>query len=629
MQFRTDLEGLRGLAVLAVMLLHFNVPSFTGGYIGVDIFFVLSGYLISSLILHDIKNNNFSYLNFYNRRIKRLIPATLLVVAVTVVVYSFLLLPNEYISFMRSVREVLLFNANNYFAKEVGNYFSTEAEAIPLLHTWSLAIEWQFYFIFPIVFLTLARFSKSPQKVIACFLVLALGYSVFITDYEAESVYYSTTARAFEFLMGTMATFILPRTNSRFANIATYTALFLLLVMAFIFNAESSYPGTNAFFVSLATFVILVFGRNNRLLSNKLLTNMGKLSYSAYLWHWPIAVMAYHLGYSHVKALFIPLIMLTILLSHLTFRWVEQPVRQSGLSFRHSLILLIIIPIIGILSAVYQIKKHDGFPQRLGSVEAKAYNTIQEHEDPLRDICHVFTGDDIETCSFGEKQSHIGEILLIGDSHGLHIKQFVEVLASAASLKAYIQTESECLMLPDNYQEKYTGRDISRCSERKSELYQLIDKHHFDYVILSERWLGYSYDMPEYKTALMAALNRINNSSAIPVIIMPVAEGDGTSFTRCFYRNIDNPSKCNIARKDSDRRLKKIYTMFGEIRKEHSEVRFINPQDVQCSTEACLTQDNNIPLYEDSHHIYDYTAEIFARWYLEKYGNPFKPEIPE
>ncbi|WP_422462359.1 acyltransferase family protein [Endozoicomonas sp. ALB115] len=190
MQFRTDLEGLRGLAVLAVMLLHFNVPSFTGGYIGVDIFFVLSGYLISSLILHDIKNNNFSYLNFYNRRIKRLIPATLLVVAVTVVVYSFLLLPNEYISFMRSVREVLLFNANNYFAKEVGNYFSTEAEASPLLHTWSLAIEWQFYFIFPIVFLTLARFSKSPQKVIACFLVLTLGYSVFITDYEAESVYY-------------------------------------------------------------------------------------------------------------------------------------------------------------------------------------------------------------------------------------------------------------------------------------------------------------------------------------------------------------------------------------------------------------------------------------------------------
>lgn len=622
LQFRSDLEGLRGLAVLAVMLLHFNTPLITGGYIGVDIFFVLSGYLISSLILKDINNGNFSYLNFYHRRIKRLAPATLLVLAVTVIVFSLLLLPDEYVDFMRSVREVLLFNANNYFSREVSNYFSTEAEAIPLLHTWSLAIEWQFYFIFPIAFLTIAKLSKSPQKVIACFLVLALSYSVYVTNYQIESVYYSTTARAFEFLIGTMAAFFLPRAKHKFAGIITYTALALLLCLAFKYTPESTYPGINAFLVSVATFIILIFGANNKLLSSRVLTSTGKLSYSAYLWHWPIAVLVYHLGYSDVKALIIPLMALTFLLSYLTFRWVENPVRVSSLSFRNSFTFFILIPIIIILTAVYLIKKNDGLPQRLGTIEARAYNTIKEHKDPLRNICHIFTGDNFEVCGFGEMQSPVGEILLIGDSHGLHIKRFVEVLASDAKLKGYVQTESECLMLPGNYQEKYFKQDMSRCTERKNTLYNLINKRNFSYVILSERWLGYSYNMTEYQAALVKALEMIGNSDAIPVVIMPVAEGDGTSFTRCFYRNIDNPSVCNIPRPDSDERLKNINAMFDKINFEFPQVIFIDPQDVQCSGETCLTQDDNIPLYEDSHHIYDYAAIMLARKYLKKIGNP-------
>ena len=622
LSFRPDLEGLRGVAVLAVMLLHFNVPYIKGGYIGVDVFFVLSGFLISGLIATKLYDGQFDYYDFYNRRIKRLAPASLLVVLVVFVVFSFLMMPHEYVGFVKSIREVLLFKSNVFFAKEVSDYFATEAEAVPLLHTWSLAIEWQFYFLFPVVFVFILKHIRNPVKIIIGLTFAAISFSIFATKANSP-VYYSTSARIFEFLVGACAVFIRVNVGRFWENAITYSSLFVLLVLAFVYDEGTIYPGINALYVSFATFLVIVFGRENKLLTTRMFTYLGKISYSAYLWHWPLLVLFYYIGYDENWLTPIQLLIVTLGLSHLTYTFVEQPIRGLKSKFKYSVLWFILIPIALVVSIVYFVKKHDGVPQRLGTIEAASYQRVVENTDSLRNICHNFNGSDIELCGFGEQEKPIGKVLLIGDSHALHLKRFVEILVSDAHLKAYTQTESECLMLPGDYQIKVVKRDSERCTSRTGELYEMMEQHYFDYVVLSERWLGYSADMQSYTESLGNAIQRISNVGSTPVIMMPVAEGGGVNFNRCFYRNIEDLEVCNISKFESNKRLVHIYAMFEKIKELYPQVVFVNPQDVQCTNGVCLTQDDDVLLYDDTHHINDYAAMKFAKEYLNEKGNPF------
>jgi len=630
--FRADIEGLRGLAVLFVMLLHFNTPFITGGYIGVDVFFVLSGFLITGMVLHSTQNHRFSFKNFYNRRIKRLAPASIFVVTLTIIAFSFFLLPEDFTSFTRSAREVFLFKSNVYFAKEIKDYFGAEAEAMPLLHTWSLAIEWQFYFVFPAVLFAILKFSKKPLAILSACLLVALAYSVYASG-NIETAYFSTSARAFEFLMGACVVFININNIKKYSTFVTTLSLLSLAGMALYYDASSAYPGINAFGVSLATAAILIFGANNKFLTSRAMTTLGRLSYAAYLWHWPLAVAMYHFGYVTSGYLLLPLIALTFLLSQLTYSLIENPVRRSKLSLKESVTYLVVIPIIVIMVVFSMVRKHDGLPQRLGPEQARAASVISEYKDPIRKECHSFHGDSIEQCSFGEQLSPTGTALFIGDSHAAHYRSFVDVIINDAKLKAYVQTDSACLMLLGEYEATNKNRDAS-CINRTKEMYRFMAKEGLDYVIISQRWLGYTTHqyrmtsngdrMAPYIDALSTSIEFIINSGAKPVLILPIAEGNGDNLNRCFYRNINNPSACDISKNESDEKLKDIYRIMGIIKESYPETILINPQRVQCNDKTCMTSYDGIPLYEDTHHINDFSAVFFAEKYLKQYGNPLR-----
>ena len=621
LRYRADIEGLRGFAVFFVLLLHFQAPFVSGGYIGVDIFFVLSGFLITSIIHKGAIEDKFSFFNFYNRRIKRLSPALIIVVLITTFIFTFLLLPEDYISFMRSVRDVFLFNANSRFEKDVGDYFNIEAEAMPLLHMWSLAIEWQFYFIFPVVYYTAIKYTKYPFPILIASALVSVLYSIYLTS-SVGSVYFSTSARLFEFLIGGGAAYLTITKIKKHHTLGSYLALLCLVVMVFYFDAETAYPGTNAFIVAAAVFAILITGHNNKLLNHKIMTAMGRLSYSAYLWHWPIAVICYFHDLETGGTLIFPLIGLTFLMSHLSYKYVETPIRRSKISFKTSVLLGVIIPAIIAMGAFYVVRKFDGLPQRLGAEHARAFHTVLSHRDPMRKLCQTYSGNDIEECSFGYLNEESRRALLIGDSHASHIKGFIEVLSQDAKVKTYIQTDSACLVLAGEYDPWRDSQQGGSCLSQKLKMHGYIKNNNLDYVIISQRWLGYSQNMVAYKKSLEETIMFVKSTGSKLVLVYPVAEGGGRNINLCFYRNIDQPEVCDIKKAESDERLKEVYAMFSDLIKQYPDVISIDPQKVQCSDNVCYTQHDGIPLYQDIHHIYDYTAKKFAREYLMKFGNP-------
>ncbi len=622
MLFREDIEGLRGFAVLLVLFLHFKAPFITGGFIGVDIFFVLSGFLITGIIYQGISKNKFSFVDFYNRRIKRLSPALILVVFSTIIYFTFVLQPENYISFMRTARDVFLFQSNNRFEKDLSDYFSVAAGAMPLLHTWSLSVEWQFYFIFPFILFAIIKLTKKPLLIIIILTVISFSYSVSIVNSGVPS-YFSTTARFFEFLIGSSAFFITLKRSFPNYSILSYLALFSLLIMSFFYTGEMPYPSWNALAVALACFIILLFGHKNNFLRSHLMRYLGKLSYSAYLWHWPIAVACYYLEFETGGIWLLPLILGTFAISSLSYRFVETPARQSKISFKTSLFLGVVLPVLIIVTSFYYVRKYEGFPPRLGKDHALAYYTIKANHDPMRDKCNNFTGD-IEECAFGYLSEKAPRLLLIGDSHAGHMKGFIDVISQDAKFKAYIQTGSECLMLPGSYNPIRNQRE-GACPKKRVELYKLINKSTFDYVVLSQRWLGYSSDTEALTKTLKDAIKQIIQSGARPALIYPVAEVGNSKkdLYLCFLNNIKDPSACDIKQKDSNHRLRIIYGMFDEIIKTYPELIIIDPQSVQCVDGICLTHDKGIPFYTDSHHINNYTSKMFAKMYLDDFGNPF------
>ena len=622
--YRPDIEGLRGFAVILVMLLHFNVTSIGGGYIGVDIFFVISGFLITSIIHQKQSTGSFSFTDFYNRRIKRLAPNTILVVCITTAFFSTIMLPDDFINYFKTVRDVFLFDANSRFEKDLGDYFAKEAEALPLLHTWSLAVEWQFYFMFPVVLYVIQKVVKNPLYVLLPLLIISLGYSIYQVQ-NGEDVYFSTFARIFEFLVGACAVFMPFKYEGKGSATLTYMALGGLGILSLVYDAETPFPGVYAFPVTLAVFVILVSGYSNSLLTSRAMVHAGKLSYSAYLWHWPLAAACYILGYQSNGLMLLPLILITFALSQVSYTFVENPLRRVRFRFGTTLLLFIIVPALVSLSAFYFVRKLDGLPQRLGEQHKIAFETIQSHKDPQRDHCQTFKGTNFEECAFGDKSNGEYTALLLGDSHASHIKGFIEVLAKGAGLKGYLQTDSACLMLLGEFGKVMrAGRDKS-CTQKTEELYGLIESGKFDLVIFSQRWRGYGGSKLAYTASLKESIEFVINAGAQPVVVYPVAEAEGgtvKNLHQCFYQNIKQPEICDISKASSNKKLQRIYTMFEEVEASYPSLITIDPQKVQCDAGVCATHYKGAPLYEDIHHIFDYTAKLFAKRYLDAYPNP-------
>lgn len=348
MKYRSEIDGLRAVAVIPVLLFHAGFGAFAGGFVGVDVFFVISGYLITTIIVDQMQTGRFSLWTFYERRARRILPALFLVVLCCMPVAYVLLLPGDMKDFAQSAFYVSIFASNIFFWRESG-YFATAAELQPLLHTWSLAVEEQFYILFPLFLLAAWRFGR---RAIIWTLVLCLVVSLAAAQWGAynkpTAAFFLLPTRAWELLIGALAAFYLRHnrisTPTWLNNTLSAFGLAAILAAVFLFDKETPFPSLYALLPTLGTLLIILFALPGtvvqKVLSLRLLVGIGLISYSLYLWHQPIFAFYRHITmreFSEPVAL--GLIALALLLSVLSYFLVEQPLRHRSASNRRVLSL--------------------------------------------------------------------------------------------------------------------------------------------------------------------------------------------------------------------------------------------------------------------------------------------------
>ncbi len=336
--YRPEIDGLRALAVFPVVLYHGGFSLFGGGFVGVDVFFVISGYLITTIILKDLEDGSFSLINFYERRARRILPALFLVIIFSSILSFIFLTRSEVGSYFKSVAASILFYSNYYFYKTTP-YFRSESDLEPLIHTWSLSIEEQFYILFPLFLIFLNKYFKDK---IIFFLTLGFLFSLIVCHIAALKTggtfnFYFTLTRAWELALGSIsAYFILKKKinlTENINNFLSFIGLFLILFAIFYFTRQTIYPSFYTLVPTIGTVLIILFANKstyvNRILSKKFLVSIGLVSYSFYLWHQPLYAIGriYFENFSDVLKIFS--LIVSLILSYLSFIFIEKNFRNK------------------------------------------------------------------------------------------------------------------------------------------------------------------------------------------------------------------------------------------------------------------------------------------------------------
>ena len=338
MQYRAEIDGLRALAVIPVVLFHAGIAGFSGGFVGVDIFFVISGYLITSIILSEQQKERFTLAGFYERRARRILPALMLVTLLSTVAAWFLLLPTEMIDYGKSLASVGVFASNILFWTQ-SDYFAQTSEFIPLLHTWSLAVEEQFYLIFPVFMIATVATVKSKRLIILIVVaVLSLIFCEWAWRNAPEANFFLAPSRIWELLAGVFCAFYLqqPRDHSKLINqFASALGLLMLVYSIIFFDKTIPFPSLYALLPVFGTALIILFTDKDtlvgQLLSVPFIVGIGLISYSAYLWHQPLFVFARLNSLEELSVLtLLGLSLLAFIMAYISWRWVEKPFRNRN-----------------------------------------------------------------------------------------------------------------------------------------------------------------------------------------------------------------------------------------------------------------------------------------------------------
>ena len=375
-EYRPDIDGLRALAILAVIVFHAFPEALPGGFVGVDIFFVISGYLISRHIFANLAQHGFSYLDFYSRRIKRIFPALIFVLIAGIAIGWVLLTPDEYKMLAKLIMGGTSFSANFVLWKQAG-YFDSAAETKPLLHLWSLAIEEQFYIVWPLVLQWVWRLPKTLiLRIIVGLSVISLLFSLWLVRHDTVADFYSPLSRFWELSIGSLMAFSRQQTSvgfiKRHQNLLAGLGLCLILTALFALDRHASFPGAWALLPTVGAVCLMLAGTGNQtawlnqhVLANPLMIWIGLISYPLYLWHWPLLTFA-HIAESSLPDPSIRLSMLAIsvILAWVSYRFIELPVRASRGQASRRWVVALSIALLMVFLAGWLISSQHGFKFR-------------------------------------------------------------------------------------------------------------------------------------------------------------------------------------------------------------------------------------------------------------------------
>lgn len=447
--YRADIDGLRALAVLAVIAYHYGASWLPGGFTGVDVFFVISGFVITRKLRSDLAQGRFSFAGFYAARVRRIMPALVVVIAMTLAVGWFILLPAEYASLGSSATFAALGLANLFFYSNTG-YFDIAAESQPLLHTWSLGVEEQFYLVWPVLIWSIANFlpARFIPRVLGAIVLVGLAFSILQTQTNYSASFYLPFSRAWQLALGGLATFLPAARDQKVSIIASCSGAALIAASFVLVRAGTHFPGYAALPATVgAALLVSSAGQDQyvgRLLSLRPMVAIGRVSYSLYLWHWPVLVLYREATMSVAPSAveLIALLGLTAALSTLGFYLVERPIRVGNLR-RSAAIGIAGVGAIVLISSALSLSS--GVPSRLPE-SAIRLAAASSDVSPYRSTCHrtyEFNPPLKESCVFGATD-RLPDTVLWGDSHGVEMAEAFSPWLSSLDRSMYQITYSSC-----------------------------------------------------------------------------------------------------------------------------------------------------------------------------------------
>lgn len=607
MQFRKDINSLRAIAVIAVVLFHFNASWMPGGFAGVDVFFVISGFLMTGLIFRGIEQENFSILKFYVARANRIIPALAALCLVLLVFGWFYLTPLDYKELGKHVGSSVGFLSNIVYWREAG-YFDAASHEKWLLHTWSLSAEWQFYIIYPLVLVAMGKFMslKAMKETVLVGAVLGFIFCVIATYKWPDPAYYLLPTRAWEMMIGGVAYLYPFKLEENKKRLFEWLGL-VLIVMSYVFiSKDNLWPGYLAFFPVIGAFLLIQAQRNDSVITgNRAFQKLGKWSYSIYLWHWPLVILGVKYAIDFNVVIYF---VLTVVVGFFSYKFFES-------NKKNYTSLLIILT----LFSAYFVYSENGFSSRVSE-------KFQLDRKQFHSSYYGGSGYGADKFIYINATKNEYDFVFVGDSYGL---QYSKALDDKGVRVAGL-FDHGCLILP-NYSRFLNNKEDKSCSKEYGKLKVKLEGNNKP-LLLAYSWDGYQKILvdkgsdekldittDEYFKVISSELGVIFKENGVnrKYFILGVPQRAKINAFECLartellgFRLFD---KCDRTQVENNM---KINDYLSDYSKEYGNVYFINPNEFLCRNEKCLIIKDREPIHSDKHHLSVFGAPMVVNGFI-------------
>lgn len=640
-KYRADIDGLRAIAILAVLGFHAFPSILSGGFVGVDIFFVISGFLISTIIFSSFQNKKFSFLVFFGRRIRRIFPALLVVMAMCMAFGWFALFASEYQQLGKHVAGGAGFISNFVLWKESG-YFDSAADSKPLLHLWSLGIEEQFYIVWPALIFVAWKRKLSLRSTILCVAGVSFLINLFLINHDRAAAFYAPQARIWELMAGAFLAYEVLFSKDCFdfrknPNIWSFVGTAFILLTTLFLTGKNAFPGWWALFPVAGAYFIIAAGPNgwiNReILSNKVLVWFGLISFPLYLWHWPLLSFSNIIKAHNVSAYWRWIsIGLSVLLAWLTYRFIEKPLRFAK---NEKPVTIFLIGAMILMAAVGKVcQKQDGFTFRAAEKQSQTKSDDLNYSSLLAgwDDCS-FVSATIKTnggCKILKANKDV-DTIVIGDSHAGHLAAGLKELFQNRENNIAILMYAGCYPI---YPQEFDGRKYFECPDnfiRKSFDFA-IRSSAIKNVILSgytalkiqenrlyENINGSDFENKNLRAFEEGLANTIMNlqkagKNIIFLNDIPELKNDPRGCMNRPYFPEDTSNYCSISKEVFLNRTRSVGLVIGRLQARFRDVHFIDTSIAFCDDNRCFGVDGNgILLYASQDHLTPLGSKVLMK----------------
>lgn len=648
--FRKDINGLRAWAVIAVILYHFSIPGFSGGYVGVDIFFVISGFLMTKIVMQGLEKGNFSLWNFYLARARRIIPALLALSLCLMLLGWFFLITADYQALAEQVQMAIAFISNIVFFYDAG-YFDASSHEKWLLHTWSLSVEWQFYTLLPLVSLIVWRYlgATGIKVMFALCAISSLCFSIYMTQQDPDAAFYLLQFRAWEMIIGgavwlfTQALISNRALPENASKIIEYIGIAFICYSIFSFNSTLPWPGIYALLPVTGAVLILVAGQQKSWLTgNWIMQRIGRSSYSLYLWHWPLVVALNYSGKLNNISWVVAAIILTLLLGELSLKFIENPCRQQLAKrspLQNTILFIIALGLVGSMAQVIVSQKISGrLPEAVKLAAAESNNS-----NPKRKKCMLRSkkGGESKLCQFGTGEP---SVIVMGDSHanavitaageaasefnGSALELSLSICTNLKGLKRHGDKRNACQAFNERYIKALSSTDflgnmpVVLMTRHSYYLHGPNEAFHRNFgkalVYFSEYNQTPNEKLnAEYTQALITTTCQIAKSRPV-FLVRPIPEM-GVNVPKTMARQLMLGQKevdISISIEEYHQRHAVIWAAQDKA-VQQCNAKILNPLPYLCHDGRCISQIEGRPIYYDDDHLSEFGNKLLVPMFQE------------